>query len=329
MKRTWLLAALLITALGFGSVVFFNHPLTIRYPYGAGPAAFSPDGAYFIGGSTPNCGFFVSPVNSSDLTRVDVCPDSGIRWLTSVSWNPNGQTLLVVPSGSTEIWEVDFTTHAIVRRLSGHVGRVESALYSPDGATIAAYEVDGVIRIWDAVSGQELHTFTAPGEFPFASYDATGERLVTVSRADTVIVWDLREGAELWRVTRGDWELSAARFSPDNQYLLTTGGTDKTVRVWDVNTQQQVAEYSAIGWVFDAVFTADSQAVLLWDWTYGNLIAWQFATDTAHVELAYVDYGSGLLAWSYAASLVAIQGGGGGGDTELVTFFTVPALNGS
>lgn len=152
---------------------------------------------------------------------------------------------------------------------------------------------------------------------------------MTVSGEDTVIVWDLRAGVERWRVTRDDWELSAARFSSDNRYLLTTGGTDKTVRVWDADTQQQVAEYSAAGWVFDAVFSADSQAVLLWDWINGKLIAWHFATGATQIELTYGDYASNPLTWSYASSLVAIQGGGGGGDNQLVTFFNVPALNGS
>ena len=44
--------------------------------------------------------------------------------------------------------------------LSGHVGSINSLVYSPDGTRIATGSVDGMVKLWDATTGRELLTLT-------------------------------------------------------------------------------------------------------------------------------------------------------------------------
>ena len=44
--------------------------------------------------------------------------------------------------------------------LSGHVGSINSLVYSPDGTHIATGNVDGMVKLWGAATGRELLTLT-------------------------------------------------------------------------------------------------------------------------------------------------------------------------
>jgi WD40 repeat protein len=47
--------------------------------------------------------------------------------------------------------------------LKGHTGPVTSVSFSPDGNRIASGSRDNTIRLWDASTGEELHTLKGVG----------------------------------------------------------------------------------------------------------------------------------------------------------------------
>jgi len=57
---------------------------------------------------------------------------------------------------TARLWDV--ASGAEICRLKGHTAGVESAAFSPDGATVVTASEDGTARLWDAASGQELRS---------------------------------------------------------------------------------------------------------------------------------------------------------------------------
>ena len=82
--------------------------------------------------------------------------------------------------------------------LSSHGGGAFALAFDPEGRKIATLGWDGVVRLWDAVSGRAIGTPGRTVQYKSAvfgtalAFDATGTRLAATSDDGLVYVWDLR-----------------------------------------------------------------------------------------------------------------------------------------
>jgi WD40 repeat protein len=171
--------------------------------------------------------------------------------------------------------------HTDLLTLGGHTDAVNGVAYSPDGTRLASGSSDGTVRVWDAITGQEVlpplrgHT----GKITAAAYSRDGKKLASAGQDGTVRVWDAMAGRSIH--TLRSWSRAVA-FSPDGRRLVS--GEWSVVRVWDVPTGQEVPfspltghiagingiAYSPDGRRF-ASASGDSM-VRVWDATTGKVI---------------------------------------------------------
>ena len=122
--------------------------------------------------------------------------------------------------------------------LTGHSDPVMTVAFSPDGARLASGG-DGGVRVWDVVSGEEL---LAPGGHGgvvlSVAFSPDGARLAT-GGGGGVRVWDAASGEELLAPGGHSGVVMSVAFSPDGA-RLASGGADRTVRVWDSATGDQI-----------------------------------------------------------------------------------------
>jgi WD40 repeat protein len=151
-----------------------------------------------------------------------------------------------------------------IRSLQGHVNRLTSVAYSPDGKSIATGSWDGTVRIWNVTTGEEVRRLglekgarpqtgeSIDNTFDQIAFSPDNAFLVTVKRGSTappqpppapppdktvVIVWDPRTGEKL-RTFPADGASFA--ISPDGK-LIACGGY-QVIHLYELATGKRVRE---------------------------------------------------------------------------------------
>ena len=88
----------------------------------------------------------------------------------------------------------DGKTGAARLTLSGHIGWVNSAAFSPDGPSIVTASFDKTAIVWDATPGTLGDPRRAHRPGISAAFSPDGERVVTASLDKTAPLWDAKPG---------------------------------------------------------------------------------------------------------------------------------------
>jgi serine/threonine protein kinase/Tol biopolymer transport system component len=144
--------------------------------------------------------------------------------------------------------------------LKGHTSYVWSVAFSPDGKRLASASNDRTVKVWDAVTGQEILSLTGhTGGVSSVAFSLDGKHLASASNDRTVKVWDAATGQEVRTLTGHTGEVYSVAFSPDGKRLASTS-EDKTVKVWDAATGQEVRTLAGHTlYVSSVAFSPDSK----------------------------------------------------------------------
>jgi WD40 repeat protein len=224
-----------------------------------------------------------TPVFSPDGSRVAVTEASGRSWILEAS----SLALLRTLDGSTGLWGQAFSPDGrslvaayrddrrlVLWDLSSPPGRhdvphsnwISAIRFSPDGRTIASASSDRSVRLWEAASGKQVRVLGGHGAAVFSmDYSPDGRQLAAAS-GTVVRIWDLRTASTARILTGHRGNIMALRFSPDGR-LLATRSTDRTVRIWSIDsgvTRHRVSVPKSSS-VYDGslAFSPDSRVVAL------------------------------------------------------------------
>jgi WD40 repeat protein len=158
--------------------------------------------------------------------------ESNSRWgqLGCAAVSPDGSLiLLAVADGTVRL--LHWATHKEVGRLR-NTGLVLSLAQSTDGRKIATGGVDKMIRLWDAITGQELRIFKGHrNRVTHVAFSDNGRLLLSGSDDKTVRLWDVRTGRELQSFALHTGKVTSVAISADGRRAVS-GSDDKSVRVW-------------------------------------------------------------------------------------------------
>ena len=169
--------------------------------------------------------------------------ESNVR---SLAWNPAGtQVASGSGDGTIRIWDVAKRDEVV--RLE-HGGFVGSVAWRPDGQQLVAANVSKGLKTWNVETWTEASNDAPPrgianSIYPYcAAWSPDGKRLAFAGLGKggqpAAIVWDRQSNQQL-TLYGHHREVMSVAWSPDGT-KLATGSWDKTVRIWDAATGQQL-----------------------------------------------------------------------------------------
>jgi WD40 repeat protein len=169
-----------------------------------------------------------------------------------------------------------------------------SARFSPDGKVLASLGLDGVLRFWDAASGQPRGRIQLPEEhwgvmsFAFAP---DGKRVATAG--NDVRLWDIATGKLLRKLSLPE-DVAGRRtvaFSPDGR--MVASGAYGTVMLWRMPTGKLLRRITAEEADLESLaFSRDGKVLVAVGWGKGSerasvyrFFRWEAATGKEADEL--------------------------------------------
>ncbi len=272
--------------------------------------AFSPDGRTIVSASYDKTLKLWNAARGNALRTLSGHTDR----VFAVAFSPDGRTIV---SGSYDetlkVW--DAVSGRALRTLARRSDVVTAVAFSPDGRTIVSgstnrspkrwtfVELPGAtplpdsstLKLWDAASGRELHTFAGHGSWVSAVvFSPDGRTFVSVSDDKTLKLWDAASGRDLRTLAGHSDDVKAVAFSPDGRTIVS-GSDDETLKVWDVASGRAlrtlVGHDSAVQAV---VFSPDGRSIIsggkdlkVWDTTSGRVLSTLAGNDSWAYPVAF------------------------------------------
>jgi len=243
--------------------------------------AVSPNGINFAAGTKAGI-VSIHYMKSGNKIREIKAHSAGV---SSIAYSPDGGRLLTGAGefdGSAKVW--DTNTGDLLQTFTGHKRDVRSVVFSSDGTKAltgggTGYpSYQGEAKLWDVQTGNVLATFESGSDYVFDAVFTPDETAVLIA-PDYILsanlqiarLFDVETTASIktfppntadLRSSAHSNEITSIDISPDAS-LLVTGSTDKTIKLWDMNTGGHIYTFPAHDhFVNSVVFSPDGKSIL-------------------------------------------------------------------
>ncbi|MBI3837364.1 MAG: PD40 domain-containing protein [Planctomycetia bacterium] len=168
--------------------------------------------------------------------------------LTALDFSPDDSLLAVSGYHETLLHKADGS--GLVARLVGQSERIESAVFSPDGKSLAVTGGSpgrlGEVQVWDVDSRKLKYSLPVTYDTVYgASWSGDGTKIAFGCADNTLRAIDAASGKQvLFQGAHNDWVLDTV-FSKDNTYLISVS-RDRSMKLVEVATQRFVDNITSI-----------------------------------------------------------------------------------
>lgn len=198
-------------------------------------AEFSPDGRRILTASDD------SAARVWDLSTGQVIANlqGHSSYISTAAFSPDGQRVVTASDDKTaRVWNTAAAAE-VVAKLTGHSDKVYAAVFSPDGQSVVTGSSDQTACVWNAATGELQVLAKGNGEVNSVDFSTDG-RVVTGSSDNLAQVRSAATLEVLTQLAGHSAAVNVAVFSPDG-LRVATGSSDRTVRLWNSATGQEVA----------------------------------------------------------------------------------------
>lgn len=208
-------------------------------------AAFSPDGKFILTASEDRTARLWEFNREQNVVPV---LSGHLRGVSSAVFDPDVEKRAVVTAssdGTARLWDVRRGT--TFRYLTGHMGRVYNAAFSPNGEYVVTASADGVARTWNAGTGKTITELRGHRGPIYKAVFSPDNRFIATTGADrTVRFWDTNTGTPHKVISDLKYEVYSVAYSPDGKSIIAACD-DNVARIWKVESGELVKELSGHG----------------------------------------------------------------------------------
>lgn len=238
------------------------------------------------------------------------------REILAIAWSPDASLFTTAgKDGTARVWQA--ATGEPMLSLD-HEREVGAIAFSPDGRLLATAEEDGVARLWDAAKGTEVARMEQQSGKAFVSFSPDGTRLATVAETGNVGP-SIRSVYHLWDTATGKLMVSMEHpgskawprrliFNPTGS-RVATAGPDNTVRIWDVDTGDEVMSLSHPYGIYSIDFSPDGRRLATGASSEGEIRVWDLETGT---EILQMKHGTAIFDLKFSPDGKMLATGGNG-----------------
>jgi WD40 repeat protein len=221
----------------------------VAYPSAVTALAWSPESERLVTG-VANQVIFLTALTGTVLASF---PHDHLATVISLAWTAHNQQQVV--SGALDqraiIWQTTlYQPHTVFTR---HTAPIEAVSWAADGQTVASSSHGGVVRVWNAESGQEVHPLYQDAPLPMraAAFAPTGTQLAVGGDDGIIRLWNgyacQHTGAindssicidTPMRLQSSRSPIRSLAWSPDARYLASSGD-DGSFSLWDPAQSQK------------------------------------------------------------------------------------------
>lgn len=177
------------------------------------------------------------------------------RAVSALAFSPDGRAFASADqSGSLRVQEL---ASGRGRDLPGHTDAVAALAFTPDGTRLLSVGAGRALTIYDARTGQRLHRLLGHTA-GVRAVAATNRWAVTGGEDRTLRIWNLVKGQETLALTGHTGTITTVAISPDGTRILS-GSSDRTARLWSVDTGKKLARLPHFGTVHAVAFSPDGK----------------------------------------------------------------------
>jgi WD40 repeat protein len=137
------------------------------------------------------------------------------------------------PGDHTEIRLWDVMTGKRRVALKGHIDGVIGAAFDPTGRVLASVSGDGIVKLWDTTTGQELRNLGKTDAVidPPITFSGDGKWLAVAGLDDAIDLWEIATGKRRIFPVEAHGQIHALALSADGG-LLAVGGEGRIITVY-------------------------------------------------------------------------------------------------
>ena len=256
-----------------GSAVELEHT---RFPYSE---SFSPDSRILAAGA-----------RNGTIKLWDVETGQNIgnllgereSWVSMVVFSPDGRTIASRASGErfTRLWDiVTQTTTAKLEHRS-----VTALTFSPDGKILASGDSDGIIKLWDVATMQNIATLDGHIDYiRCLAFSPDGKILASGNSDGTIKLWDVATMQNIATLDghTGKYGVKSVMFLPDGKTLVSREfvlSPPELVKLWDLPTQKLITTFEMPSTVNNVSTDSSPDGTVILKNFRGTFSLWDTAT---------------------------------------------------